>query len=178
MSANKKHTGIQLKPKVIVFDTFWTALRKLFGYSCQINNFPSHICDLYWLRNGTKPKFLNVQIIIVIFGVNLPPAEVTSTEFEFALGICAVALHCGGSLCPLSSDRRFTETAWQARRGEALWWLFPVRYLTWAARDQGEALLLCALLSHQQLQRSTVLATVPNDLEEQWFDDSHLPKVL
>lgn len=67
-------------------------LRKLFGYSCQIKNFPGHICDLYWLRNGTKPKFLNVQIIIVTPGAKLPPAEVTSTKFEFALGIYAVAL--------------------------------------------------------------------------------------
>lgn len=54
-------------------------------------NIPAHIFDVYSFRNGTKPKFLNVRIIIVISGVKLPPAEVTSTEFAFALGICAVA---------------------------------------------------------------------------------------
>lgn len=45
------------------------------------------------------------------------------------------------------------------------------------ARDQGHTAALCTP-SPPAVQRSTVLAAVPNDLEEQCFDDSHLPEAL
>lgn len=37
---------------------------------------------------------------------------------------------------------------------------------------------LCTPFPPAAPEIKTVLATVPDDLEEQWFDDSHLPKVL
>lgn len=107
--------------------------------------------------------FLNVWIII-ISDVRLPPAEVTYTKFEFALGIWH--FHCGGSICPLSSDRRFIETAWQVRRGGPPLSVVPsaLSDMGSTARDQERLCALCTP-SPQQLQRSTVLATAPNDLE-------------